>query len=81
MSGVATKLCSSLGDKKFMSDIVNHGILIQFESLLSTYGNEMGMLEVQIYLLFINFVQCSRFDYIILSVRFYVVENFTIPDW
>nr|XP_006819269.1 PREDICTED: type I inositol 3,4-bisphosphate 4-phosphatase-like [Saccoglossus kowalevskii] len=45
IAGVYTKLSTHGKDQKFLSQISQIGILLQFESLLSTYSTEMGMLE------------------------------------
>ncbi|XP_039266147.2 inositol polyphosphate-4-phosphatase type I A-like isoform X1 [Styela clava] len=43
--GVSTALFSFIHDTEYLNNISNHGMLIHFESLLSTYKNELGMLE------------------------------------
>lgn len=44
--GVITNLFTSIQEGWIKEDFVQHGMLVQFESLLSTYKNELGMLEV-----------------------------------
>ncbi|XP_075891429.1 type II inositol 3,4-bisphosphate 4-phosphatase-like isoform X3 [Nelusetta ayraudi] len=43
--GVMLKLHSSLENQDFLQQLHSVGFLAQFEGLLSTYGDEMGMLE------------------------------------
>ncbi|XP_070554323.1 inositol polyphosphate-4-phosphatase type I A-like isoform X2 [Ptychodera flava] len=45
IAGIYTKLATHGKDLSFQHQISHIGILLQFESLLSTYGDEMGMLE------------------------------------
>jgi len=44
-AGFITKLKENIGDSTFHRQIVQIGILMEFESLISCYGDEMGMLE------------------------------------
>ncbi|XP_061769342.1 type II inositol 3,4-bisphosphate 4-phosphatase-like isoform X4 [Nerophis ophidion] len=43
--GFLLRLYNGLGDSKFLQQLHAVGILVQFEGLLSTYGDEVGMLE------------------------------------
>ncbi|XP_061921751.1 type II inositol 3,4-bisphosphate 4-phosphatase-like isoform X2 [Entelurus aequoreus] len=43
--GFLLRLYDGLGDSKFLQQLHAVGILVQFEGLLSTYGDEVGMLE------------------------------------
>ncbi|XP_074518281.1 type II inositol 3,4-bisphosphate 4-phosphatase-like isoform X2 [Halichoeres trimaculatus] len=43
--GFTLKLYGSLEDPEFLQQLLSVGVLVQFEGLLSTYGDEVGMLE------------------------------------
>ena len=45
MTAFYTRLRTSVNDETFLQQLVRVGVLVQFESLLSCYGDEMGMLE------------------------------------
>ena len=45
VSAFYTRLRTSVSDETFLQQLVRVGVLVQFESLLSCYGDEMGMLE------------------------------------
>lgn len=45
ISGFALMLSKRIYDLQFLEQITNIGLLIHFESLLATYGDEMGMIE------------------------------------
>ena len=40
-----TKLLDSVNDEKFLRQISQLGVLMEFESLLTSHSDEMGMLE------------------------------------
>ncbi|XP_063757114.1 type II inositol 3,4-bisphosphate 4-phosphatase-like isoform X2 [Eleginops maclovinus] len=43
--GFVLRLFASLQDQDFLQQMISAGLLVQFEALLSTYGEEVGMLE------------------------------------
>lgn len=43
--GFEAKVYTSLSNPTFLKQLCEIGVLVEFESLLSTYGDEMGMLE------------------------------------
>ncbi|KAM6959802.1 type II inositol 3,4-bisphosphate 4-phosphatase-like [Tautogolabrus adspersus] len=43
--GFMLKLLAGLEDPEFLQQLLSVGVLVQFEVLLSTYGDEVGMLE------------------------------------
>nr|XP_020514892.2 type II inositol 3,4-bisphosphate 4-phosphatase-like isoform X1 [Labrus bergylta] len=43
--GFMLKLNAGLEDPEYLQQLLSVGVLVQFESLLSTYGDEVGMLE------------------------------------
>ncbi|XP_072171475.1 inositol polyphosphate-4-phosphatase type I A-like [Diadema setosum] len=43
--GVVTQLKENMNDKGYLTQMCKLGLLAHYESLLSTYGDEMGMLE------------------------------------
>jgi len=45
VSGFMLMLSRRSQDKQFLNQLVHCGLLVHFESLLSTYGDEMGMIE------------------------------------
>ncbi|XP_072040079.1 LOW QUALITY PROTEIN: inositol polyphosphate-4-phosphatase type I A-like [Amphiura filiformis] len=45
IAGVITKVRSNIHNVGFLNQACRIGILVDFESLLSTYGDEMGMIE------------------------------------
>ena len=44
-TAVMTKLRRSMTDEVFLRQLFQIGVLLEFESLVSCYGDEMGMLE------------------------------------
>ena len=46
VGGVSTLIASSVDDDLKLDQFAEVGIFLQVESLLSTYGNELGMLQV-----------------------------------
>ena len=45
MTGFINKLRTSVTDETFCKQLVHVGILMEFESLLSCHGDEIGMIE------------------------------------
>jgi len=45
IAGVATHINTCFSEKAFFMQLYKVGIIVEFEGLLSCYGDEMGMLE------------------------------------
>ncbi|XP_048244074.1 inositol polyphosphate-4-phosphatase type I A-like isoform X1 [Haliotis rufescens] len=45
VSGLAVNIQTNCKDVKYLQQLINHGVMAQFESLLSCYGEELAMLE------------------------------------
>lgn len=45
IAGFVTRIRSAITDEGFLQQMFKVGVLAEFESLLSCYGDEMGMLE------------------------------------
>ena len=45
ITGFITKIKENIGDVTFLHQIARIGLLMEFESLISCHGDEMGMLE------------------------------------
>ncbi|XP_028419028.1 type I inositol 3,4-bisphosphate 4-phosphatase-like, partial [Dendronephthya gigantea] len=68
--GFEAKIYTSLFDASFMKQLCEIGVLAEFECLLSTYGDEMGMLEDMS--IAIRDLSCVKF-------KFACSDNETIP--
>jgi len=79
--GVATAIISCLGDGSRLEQFAEVGILYEVESLLSTYGNELGMLQVSLRAFVWSFLQQISLPKVIrdrLIIFFFFSSSYTM---